>query len=79
MWLLNVHSCTLHEFQGDQVPWNKYAILSHTWGDDEVTFRDLDERPDTARHKKGFKKVEGCCRRAADDGYQWAWVDSCCI
>ncbi|KAN0095794.1 hypothetical protein V8E51_016505 [Hyaloscypha variabilis] len=27
----------------------------------------------------GFSKVEGACKLAADDGYDWIWIDSCCI
>jgi hypothetical protein len=40
MRLLNVHSLKLEEFGGE--PGNgipPYAILSHTWGRDEVSFR----------------------------------------
>jgi hypothetical protein len=77
MLLLDVSTYKLHEFHGAKIP--PYAILSHTWGDDEVTFRDIDERPQEALLKAGFKKISGCCTRAKADGYQWAWVDSCCI
>ncbi|KAF2995853.1 hypothetical protein E8E13_003325 [Curvularia kusanoi] len=27
----------------------------------------------------GFAKIVGCCDLARRDGYQWAWVDTCCI
>jgi Heterokaryon incompatibility protein (HET) len=57
----------------------RYAILSHTWGadGDEVTFRDLTEG--TGRNKAGYKKIEFCRARAASDGLQYFWVDTCCI
>ncbi|KAK3309476.1 heterokaryon incompatibility protein-domain-containing protein [Chaetomium strumarium] len=54
-----------------------YAILSHTWGPEEVTFQDITS-PERAQ-KKGFAKIEGCCRRARADGLHWVWVDTCCI
>lgn len=27
----------------------------------------------------GYSKITGCCRQARLDGYEYAWVDSCCI
>lgn len=55
-----------------------YAILSHTWGDEEVTFQDI-----TVAHKrgslKGWSKVVNACRRAAADGWEYIWIDTCCI
>lgn len=55
----------------------KYAILSHTWGDGEVSFQDFH------RHgrelKEGFKKIRGCCNQARKDKIDWVWIDTCCI
>ncbi|RDW63767.1 hypothetical protein BP6252_11312 [Coleophoma cylindrospora] len=56
----------------------KYAILSHTWETDEVTFQDL-HTPATARQKTGFQKIEGFCKKALQDGYSYGWADTCCI
>ncbi|KAK1761565.1 hypothetical protein QBC47DRAFT_419894 [Echria macrotheca] len=67
MWLIRVSDYTLHEFLPGKIP--EYAILSHTWGSDEVSFRDMDERPRAARKKLGFCKIKGCCKRAAADGH----------
>lgn len=39
MRLLNVFTGKLEEYFGSAIP--KYAILSHTWGRDEVTFSDI--------------------------------------
>ncbi|PVH79175.1 HET-domain-containing protein [Cadophora sp. DSE1049] len=39
MWLLDTSSLALHSFMGDDVP--SYAILSHTWGKEEVSFQDI--------------------------------------
>ena len=27
----------------------------------------------------GFAKIKGCCAQAASDGWQYVWIDSCCI
>ncbi|SPQ18241.1 365ea253-c014-47d6-9621-6abcaff281c0 [Thermothielavioides terrestris] len=78
MRLLNVDTFTLEEFfYADPPP---YAILSHTWGADheEVSYRDvLDGRLKSATGRPA--KVTGCCLRAKKDGYQYVWIDTCCI
>ena len=67
MRLLNASTIEFHEFYGDKVP--SYAILSHRWGDSEVTFRDL---TDGSGHKKaGWEKVKGCCNQAVLDGWEY--------
>jgi hypothetical protein len=75
MRLLNSTKLKLHEFIGSQIP--PYAILSHTWGEEEVSFQDL--LAGTLVEKKGFEKVKRCCEIAARDGFEYAWVDTCCI
>jgi hypothetical protein len=54
-----------------------YAILSHTWGDDEVTFEDLINGID--EDKAGYKKILFCGEQAARDHLLYFWVDTCCI
>ncbi|KAH6658616.1 kinesin light chain 1 [Truncatella angustata] len=56
-----------------------YAILSHTWGPDEVVFSDLTKVPGDWQHKQGFEKIEFCAIQANRDGLQYFWVDTCCI
>ncbi|KAB8291641.1 hypothetical protein EYC80_006441 [Monilinia laxa] len=75
MRLLNVITRKLEEFIGANIP--KYAILSHTWGEEEVLFHDL-SNPEH-RYKKGYPKVEGCCQQAIQDGFHFVWIDTCCI
>ncbi|OCK73943.1 HET-domain-containing protein [Lepidopterella palustris CBS 459.81] len=41
MWLLNVDDQRLYEFYGEDIP--PYAILSHTWGNQEVSFADINK------------------------------------
>lgn len=53
-----------------------YAILSHRWRDEEVSFADMSNG--RAKHKKGYKKLMNCCRHALRDGYRYVWIDTCC-
>ncbi|KAK8062175.1 HET domain-containing protein [Apiospora hydei] len=75
MRLLHTQDLTLKEFVGR---WPDYAILSHTWEDDEVLFADI-ANLEHARSKAGFRKIQEACRAAADDGLKWIWIDTCCI
>jgi hypothetical protein len=78
MRLLNTTTGRLEEFIGDNIP--RYAILSHRWEDEEVTFKDLENLQDGGEcKKKGSSKIQGCCNQAVADGYEWVWIDSCCI
>jgi hypothetical protein len=54
-----------------------YAILSHTWTGHEVTYNELVDGK--GRLKTGFEKIRFCGERAAADGLQYFWVDTCCI
>ncbi|OTB02022.1 hypothetical protein M426DRAFT_33740, partial [Hypoxylon sp. CI-4A] len=76
MRLLNSRSLKIKEFFGDKIP--KYAVLSHTWGDEEVSFQDF-HNESVRREKGGFKKIEDFCYCAEKDGFEWVWVDTCCI
>ncbi|WPH01478.1 HET domain protein, protein [Acrodontium crateriforme] len=78
MWLLNAETLKLVQFV-DLATAPEYAILSHTWGDDEVLFSHLTNDADAARQQAGFLKVRYTCQQAHEDGYQWIWIDSCCI
>ncbi|KAN0122086.1 Heterokaryon incompatibility protein (HET) domain containing protein, partial [Hyaloscypha variabilis] len=75
MRLLHASSFQLKSFEGDAIP--PYAILSHTWGEDEVSFQDI-HGPD-ASSKVGFKKIQLICSHALEHGLQYVWVDTCCI
>ena len=69
--------CNLVRFAKDKIP--PYAILSHTWGeeDDEVSFKDV--MNGSGQEKKGFQKLQFCGNQAKIDGLQYFWVDTCCI
>lgn len=74
MRLLNTTTLKLSDFD-DSIP--PYAILSHTWGPEEVLFADI--QGGSGANKFGFKKLEGCCKKAAADRFEWVWIDTCCI
>lgn len=74
MRLLNANTLEMEQFVGAVPP---YAILSHTWGDQEVTFQEIG-MPEREK-KKGFAKILGCCRQAQIDLIEWVWIDTCCI
>ncbi|KAI1380586.1 heterokaryon incompatibility protein-domain-containing protein [Hypoxylon crocopeplum] len=75
MRLLHTQTYELKTFTQDIPP---YAILSHTWGEEEVSFRNITDRE--ARNKlKGWSKVVNYCRRADRDGWNYVWIDTCCI
>ncbi len=66
---------SLTEFPDDSPP--PYAILSHTWGREEVTFKDMiDGR---GKNKLGYNKIQFCEQQASRDGLQYIWIDTCCI
>lgn len=67
----------LTEFLGNKIP-HPYAILSRTWRIDhgEVKFQDISEG--TAKSKAGYDKIRFCGGKAARDGLEYFWVDSCC-
>lgn len=80
MRLLVTNSATLEikKFTANDTP--EYAILSHTWGhpDDEVSFWDVCNG-EAEKKKLGFQKIKKCCQLAAEHGFEYLWVDTCCI
>jgi hypothetical protein len=79
MRLINVDSYRVEEFPSNGAP--PYAILSHTWGNEEVTLKDLEAGEWKHRQDKreGYEKITGCCAAAAAEGFGYAWIDTCCI
>ncbi|KAJ8112028.1 hypothetical protein ONZ43_g5485 [Nemania bipapillata] len=76
MWLINIESMRLEEFTPPDLP--TYAILSHTWAEDEVTFNEFGNL-ESAEKKAGFAKIKKTCELAAIKGIPYCWVDTCCI
>lgn len=74
MKLLHARTKTLRDFLSEEeLP--PFAILSHTWGKDEVKYAEIQSPvPGT-----GWQKIDYTCRQAILDGLEWVWVDTCCI
>ncbi|KAI0104258.1 HET-domain-containing protein [Nemania sp. FL0031] len=72
---------------GDQpnVRYEGYAILSHRWVGEEISFRQLPDVVAELRSNKApgstpqIEKIRGACKIARDSGFRWLWIDSCCI
>ena len=77
MRLINTSTLQFEQFIGTKKP--PYAILSHTWGDQEVTYDETLSLSQETRRKAGFQKIESCCSIAREYGLSYAWVDTCCI
>ena len=73
------------EFREDET--TNYAILSHRWIDPtEVDYEEMvdlakmdRQEQDEIRGRLGYKKIVDTCKQAKLDGYEWVWVDTCCI
>lgn len=79
MRLLNVRTKKLRTFDDRDLP--RYAILSHTWFEDdsdEVTFAQI-QNLRSCSYTPGYRKVEFLCDQAKLDGYKYGWIDTCCI
>jgi hypothetical protein len=78
MWLIETESLKLEYFIGDLDSIPRYAILSHTWGDGEVTFQDWQDLQ-RASKKPGFEKIKSACAQAQADSIDYIWIDTNCI
>ncbi|KAI0850875.1 HET-domain-containing protein [Daldinia vernicosa] len=78
MRLLDVDTLKLHEFMGSNIPKHQYAILSHTWDEEEVSLQDLQAGSGPSK-QGGYEKIVLTCKQAKQHGCKWAWVDTCCI
>ena len=75
MRLLHAKTLKFREFFDTNIP--PYAILSHTWEEEEVSLQDMQSKVPT--RKRGLTKIKACCKQAIDDEIEWVWVDTCCI
>ncbi|PMD32964.1 HET-domain-containing protein [Hyaloscypha variabilis F] len=75
MRLLHSKTLELAEFTERGLP--PYVILSHTWENEEVSFQEM--RSHNSTGKKGYTKIRKCCAIAAAAGFEYVWVDTCCI
>ncbi|KAF2102615.1 HET-domain-containing protein, partial [Rhizodiscina lignyota] len=67
----------LVEYLDDETP--PYAILSHTWGKEEITFQQFQGSTDELKGLAGFRKIQNACNKARRLKLNFVWVDTCCI
>jgi hypothetical protein len=75
MRLINTGTLELQDFSLLKIP--PYAILSHTWGDGEVSFQEMSLPSRSSMN--GFEKIVKTCQLARGHGLGFAWIDTCCI
>jgi ankyrin repeat protein len=75
MRLLDTRTLKLKEFDSNKIP--QYAILSHTWRKEEITYQDIGASD--VEQKAGYDKVKNTCSVAAACGDEYVWIDTCCI
>ena len=77
MHLLNTSTRKIQEFSPGRIP--PYVILSHRWEDKEITYKDLTEPKQDPSKLEGWTKLDSFCSLVRQDGWEWAWMDTCCI
>ncbi|KAL8792184.1 MAG: hypothetical protein Q9195_005206 [Heterodermia aff. obscurata] len=68
---------SFREFYDSQVP--KYAILSHRWIGEEASFEEFYNVKEQDYFGDKFAKIRRCCAFARKWGWNWVWIDTCCI
>ena len=85
MWLLSTDRAELKWFNDAGAVTGGYAILSHTWGESEETFQEIQAHKmscaETGENPRDLAspKIRNFCILAKEHGYDWAWIDTCCI
>lgn len=87
MRLISTKYLQVVSIREDAIP--PYAILSHTWGENEVTLQEMQDfgakwlsspnRMKIPKSKQGLQKVLDAAKVAALEGCDWIWIDTCCI
>ena len=75
MWLLNAKLLTHKYFEK---PPERYAILSHVWKNEAHDFQAV-KNAANPKELLGNGKIAQCCHQARLDGFNWVWIDICCI
>jgi hypothetical protein len=81
MRLLDTETLQLVDFIGNELRRRRYAILSHTWGDGEILFDDVQRGKSylLGCGKLGLSKMLSAARMARQNRYRYIWIDTCCI
>ncbi|KAK0728308.1 heterokaryon incompatibility protein-domain-containing protein [Lasiosphaeria miniovina] len=77
MRLVNVITLGIEEFiDNNNAP--EYAVLSHTWSKEEITFQEWNDGKNAAK-KSGYAKISGAYCQTSKDRLNYVWVDTNCI
>ena len=91
MRLLHTEGFYFKEFIGREKP--AYAIISHRWSDEEVSYEDFIEHFPWSRSAQrssgrpsevvlpssyGWTKIAKACEIANAEDLAWVWIDTCC-
>ena len=79
MRLINTSTLALEEFSGLDNKTPTYAILSHTWGDQELSLQEWLHPSRSTIEKQGYNKILGVCAVALASGFAYVWIDTTCI
>jgi hypothetical protein len=79
MRLINTTTLTLEEFGGLGNKTPAYAILSHTWGDQELSLQEWIHPSRSTIEKQGYNKILSACAVALASGFTHVWIDTTCI
>ncbi|KAF5605835.1 beta transducin [Fusarium pseudoanthophilum] len=80
MRLINVETLELESFTGEyggSIP--TYAILSHVWTSEEVSLQQMSGLSHFPEESKGYRKIVDFCAKAKAEGFDYGWIDTCCI
>ena len=77
MRLINARTLQMEEVWHENA--KEYSILLHRWLDHgEVSFQNI-QNLEVASTMEGFAKIQKSCEHAVKDGFDYVWVDTCCI
>jgi hypothetical protein len=86
MRLLNTTTLQIESNEFEYFKAQGYAILSHRWVGQEITFEEIKEiglKLRAAEEKQAsspqLDKIHGACVTARELGFAWIWIDNCCI
>lgn len=84
MRLINTTSFDLQSGEQSVFREEGYAILSHRWQNSEIKFNEFLDHAEELKNGAGplnlsLDKIRGACATAPNKGYNWMWIDSCCI
>ncbi|KAK4450382.1 heterokaryon incompatibility protein-domain-containing protein, partial [Podospora aff. communis PSN243] len=78
MRLINTDTLALEEFiNARDCP--KYAILSHRWLRQELTYQEYQDEAKKQRKPESLGKVRKACDLARGRNHAYIWIDTCCI